>query len=189
MRDLLVRSRVTTENRLGTCACYRPRCKTCRFVSQSCQDVAVGASKLVPQHFCSPGHQGTSDTEVLGLRLWRGDARSRFNLEQRRIFEMLWWTDKKGGTDADVRVRIGKARAAFKQLKNVWKASKLTKNTKLRLFNTTVKPVLLYGAETWRTTLSTMNRLQTFTNGCLRIILKIKWPEKISCGSKQGKCQ
>ncbi|KAK3770067.1 hypothetical protein RRG08_043223 [Elysia crispata] len=56
--------------------------------------------------------------------------------------------DKKGGTDADVRVRIGKARAAFKQLKNVWKASKLTKNTKLRLFNTTVKPVLLYGSET-----------------------------------------
>ncbi|KAK3759533.1 hypothetical protein RRG08_045818 [Elysia crispata] len=88
--------------------------------------------------------------------------------------------DKKGGTDADVRVRIGKARAAFKQLKNVWKASKLTKNTKLRLFNTTVKPVLLYGAETWRTTLSTMNRLQAFINGCLRIILKIKWPEKIS---------
>ena len=84
--------------------------------------------------------------------------------------------DKKVGTDADVRVRIGKARAAFKQLKNVWKASKLTKNTKLRLF----KPVLLYGVETWRTTLSTMNRLQTFINVCLRIILKIEWPEKIS---------
>ncbi|KAK3778822.1 hypothetical protein RRG08_013088 [Elysia crispata] len=25
-----------------------------------------------------------------------------------------------------------------------------------------------------------MNRLQTFINGCLRTILKIKWPEKIS---------
>ncbi|KAK3786059.1 hypothetical protein RRG08_058122 [Elysia crispata] len=39
--------------------------------------------------------------------------------------------DKKGGTDADVRVWIGKARAAFKQLKNVWKASKLTKTQSL----------------------------------------------------------
>ena len=51
-------------------------------------DAAVGAPKPVPQHLCSPGHQGTSDMEVLGLRLWRGDARSRFNFEQRLIFEM-----------------------------------------------------------------------------------------------------
>ncbi|KAK7114905.1 uncharacterized protein [Littorina saxatilis] len=32
--------------------------------------------------------------------------------------------DKQGGTDVDVRVRIGKARAAFLQLKNVWGISR-----------------------------------------------------------------
>ena len=37
IRDLLVRSRVSTENRLGAPACNRPRCETCRFVSQSCE--------------------------------------------------------------------------------------------------------------------------------------------------------
>ena len=37
MRNLLVLSRVNTENRLGTRACNRLRCKTCRFVSQSCE--------------------------------------------------------------------------------------------------------------------------------------------------------
>ena len=38
MRDLLVRSRVSTENRLGTRACNRSRCETCRFVlQQSCE--------------------------------------------------------------------------------------------------------------------------------------------------------
>ena len=49
-----------------------------------------------------------------------------------------------------------------------------------RIFNSMVKPVLLYGAETWRTTLNTMTRLQTFINICLRKILRIRWPNKIS---------
>ena len=87
--------------------------------------------------------------------------------------------DKQGGTDADVRTRIGKARAAFIQLKNIWSSTDLTLNTKIRIFNTIVKPVLLYGAETWRTTVITMSRVQTFANTCLRRILRIRWPEKI----------
>ena len=35
-----------------------------------------------------------------------------------------------------------------------------------------MKSVLLYGAETWRTTVTTMKRIQTFINICLRRILK-----------------
>jgi len=55
-------------------------------------------------------------------------------------------------TEADVRARIGKVRAAFQQLKNVWRSSLLGTSTKIRIFNTIMKPVLLYGAETRRTT-------------------------------------
>ncbi|KAJ8364105.1 hypothetical protein SKAU_G00129360 [Synaphobranchus kaupii] len=40
--------------------------------------------------------------------------------------------------------------------------------------------VLLYGSETWRVTNITTNKLQTFINRCLRHILNIRWPEKIS---------
>lgn len=87
--------------------------------------------------------------------------------------------DKQGGTDADVRVRIGKARAAFQQIKNVWSSTVLSNKTKIRIFNTTVKPVLLYGAETWRTTVTTMKKIQTFINSCLRRILRIHWPNII----------
>ena len=43
--------------------------------------------------------------------------------------------DKQGGTDADTKARIGKARGAFFQLKSIWNSSKLTTHTKLRLFN------------------------------------------------------
>ncbi|VDP22316.1 unnamed protein product [Schistosoma margrebowiei] len=60
--------------------------------------------------------------------------------------------DEHGGSDADVKVRIDKARAAYLQLKNIWNSKQLSTNTKVRIFNTNVKTVLLYGAETWRIT-------------------------------------
>ncbi|CAC5395900.1 unnamed protein product [Mytilus coruscus] len=60
--------------------------------------------------------------------------------------------DRNGGTDADIRTRISKARQAFAMLKPVWKSTAFTENTKIRIFNTNVKSVLFYGAETWRLT-------------------------------------
>ena len=50
-----------------------------------------------------------------------------------------------GGTDADVKTRIGKARAAFLQLKNVWASRDLSLNTKIRLFNSYVNPSVRSG--------------------------------------------
>ena len=50
----------------------------------------------------------------------------------------------------------------------------------IRIFNTNVKSVLLYGAETWRATKTNTHKLQTFTNKCLRNILGIRWPEVVS---------
>ena len=88
--------------------------------------------------------------------------------------------NKQGGTDADVRVRIGKARVAYLQLKNIWSAKDLAITTKIRIFDSNVKSVLLYGAETWRTTVNTTNKIQTFINTCLRRILQIRWPNTIS---------
>ena len=88
--------------------------------------------------------------------------------------------DKLGGTDADIKARIGKARAAFIQLNNIWKSKEIGRDTKLRIFNSNVKAVLLYGAETWRTTKTNEHKVQTFVNTCLRRILNIHWPEKLS---------
>ncbi|VDO99322.1 unnamed protein product [Schistosoma margrebowiei] len=54
-----------------------------------------------------------------------------------------------GGYDAGLKARIGKTRQAYLQLKNIWESKQLSTNTKVRIFNTNVKTVLLYGAETW----------------------------------------
>ena len=75
--------------------------------------------------------------------------------------------DNTGWTEADVRAHIGKAREVFQQLKNVWR-SLIGTSTEIRIFNTIVKPVLLYRAETWTTTVTTMKRIQTFINTCLK---------------------
>ena len=134
------------------------------------------------------------NSEKLGLRIHKGKSKLlRVNtsstnpvtlgpntLEEVDSFTYLGSiVDKQGGTDADVKVRISKARTAFHQLKNIWASRDLSNKTKIRIFNTNVKSVLLYGAETWRTTVKTNNKIQTFINTCLRRILKIRWPETI----------
>ncbi|VDO83594.1 unnamed protein product [Schistosoma margrebowiei] len=88
--------------------------------------------------------------------------------------------DEQGGSDADVKARIGKARTTFLQLKNIWNSKQLSTNIKVTIFNTNVKAVLLYGAETWRTTTTTIKKVQVFINSCLRKILNIHWSDTIS---------
>ena len=48
-----------------------------------------------------------------------------------------------GGTDEDVKTRIGKARTGFLQLQTIWKSRELSQRTKIRIFNSNVKSVLL----------------------------------------------
>ena len=69
--------------------------------------------------------------------------------------------DKQGGTDADVRPRIGKARTAFNQLGlNSPESQHQNQDIQHR----------------WRTTVTTMKKIQAFVNTCLRRILRVRWP-------------
>ena len=65
-------------------------------------------------------------------------------------------------------------------MRNVGKSRVIGKTTKIRLFNTSVKSVLLYGTETWRMNKTTLKRIQTFVNQCSRKILVIQWMDKVS---------
>ncbi|GFR98435.1 hypothetical protein ElyMa_002768900 [Elysia marginata] len=53
--------------------------------------------------------------------------------------------DLKGGTDADIKAIIGKARSTYTQLQRIWKAGNISQKIKIRLYNSDVKSVLLYG--------------------------------------------
>ncbi|VDO51650.1 unnamed protein product [Schistosoma margrebowiei] len=88
--------------------------------------------------------------------------------------------DEQGGSNADIKARVGKARAAFLQLRNIWNSKQLSTNINVRIFNTNIKAVLLNGAETSRTTTTIIKKLHVFINGCLRKIINIHWPDIIS---------
>lgn len=87
---------------------------------------------------------------------------------------------KSGGSDEDVEARIKKARGTFSQLWKVWRSPQIRLKTKLRIFNSNVKSVLLYGCETWKESAKLISKLQVFVNRCLRLILGIRWPNTIS---------
>ena len=52
-----------------------------------------------------------------------------------------------GRTDKDISIRSGKAMYAVRALQPVWLSRQPSLNTKLRIFSTYVKSVLLYGCE------------------------------------------
>ena len=81
---------------------------------------------------------------------------------------------------ADINTRINKARNAFKSLQNIWKSKKISLKTKIKVYSSNVKTVLLYGSECWRVITTEMNKLNSFHNDCLRKICRIFWPNKIS---------
>ena len=85
-----------------------------------------------------------------------------------------------GGADADVKSRIGKARASFEMLRKIWYSTQISKNLKLRIFKSNVLSVLLYGCETWKITENITSSIQVFVNKCLRRIHIIRWPDTIT---------
>ena len=86
--------------------------------------------------------------------------------------------------DGDIRnevgIRIGKAGAAFRSMEAVWNESGMSLRTKLKLFNSTVLSVLLYGSESWKGLKEIEDRIRRFESGCLRKILKIRWFDMVS---------
>ncbi|VDO49087.1 unnamed protein product [Schistosoma margrebowiei] len=87
---------------------------------------------------------------------------------------------KSGNTAGPDNIPAEALKTAFLQLNNIWNSKQLSTNIKVTIFNINVNTVLLYGAETWRTTTTTIKKVQVFINSCLRKILNIHWPDTIS---------
>ena len=85
---------------------------------------------------------------------------------------------KEGGTYQDNRSRIGKSTAVFKTLRPIWTASATSTETKIKIFDSNVKSVLLLPARPGDQ--PKQHRFQTFINRCLGNILKNKWRDKVT---------
>jgi hypothetical protein len=88
--------------------------------------------------------------------------------------------DNTRGAEADIMARTRKAQIAFSALNKLWKSTTYSTQTKLRIFNTNVKAVLLCGCETWKNSKYITTKLQVFIKRSLRKILRIFWPDQIT---------
>ena len=94
----------------------------------------------------------------------------------------------KGGTQEDIRGRLGKARGVFRSMDKIWKSTQYSTRTKIRLYWSCVVSTLLYGSECWRITETDLSKLRAFHTTCLRRILRICWPRKVTNEEVLGQC-
>lgn len=65
--------------------------------------------------------------------------------------------------------------STFNLLQNTLASKNIFITTRFRILNSNVKSK----AETWRTAKTTLQKIKTFYNTCLRLIFTIHWPERI----------
>ena len=76
---------------------------------------------------------------------------------------------KDGGGIEDIKNWLRKAMGAFQNQTKLWSTRVAGKKTKIKLYNTLVRPVLLYGCETWKITKGEEKKL----DGNQRV--KVQW--------------
>ena len=81
---------------------------------------------------------------------------------------------KEGGGTEDIKKRLSKVRGAFFNLKKIWNTRSIGRNTKINLFKTLVRPVLLYGCDAWKLIAAEEKKLDGFQFTWLRQILRIR---------------
>lgn len=87
---------------------------------------------------------------------------------------------KDGRGTEDIKNRLRKARGAFQNLTKLWNTRGIGKKSKVELYKTLVRPILLYGYETWKIIANwEEKKLDTSQFKCLRRILRIRWPARV----------
>ena len=86
----------------------------------------------------------------------------------------------KGDITAEITSRISKARAAFSNLRHLWRRRDVSLYLKGRVYNTTLRAVLLYGCGSWTLRVNDNKRLSAFDHRCLRSISRVWWQLRIS---------
>ena len=81
---------------------------------------------------------------------------------------MMITTD--GNMKEEIDARIGAASRCYFSLLDLFKKRSISEKTKLRVYNTIIRPILLYGCETWALTRVLEKRLEVFENKILRKI-------------------
>jgi len=79
------------------------------------------------------------------------------------------------GSTCDISRRSAITRAAMQSLENqIWR-SRLATSTKLKLYNTCILPIFLYGLDCWVISKMDARKIDALDQWCLHMLLGIKW--------------
>lgn len=84
------------------------------------------------------------------------------------------------GSKPEIVARIAQATKAISKLQRIWKSSSIALTQKLKLINTLVHSVFLYGCETWTLTAELEKKISSFEMKCYRRILNITFHDHIT---------
>ena len=76
--------------------------------------------------------------------------------------------------------RHGIAWSQFWKLETIWRSTKISLKLKLRLFDSLILSILMYGGESWTTTQKLKNELNSFATSCYRILLNIRRTDRVT---------
>ena len=79
--------------------------------------------------------------------------------------------------EEEIKSKLKSRNACCLSVQNLFSSSLLSKNLKIKIYGTTILPVVLYGCETWSLTLREERRLTVFENRVLRRIFGPKRDE------------
>ena len=153
------------------------------LLAQRHQDIQAKTQKVEEIGKSIGLHINANKTKVMRINARSQEPVTVNNSAVEDVSEFVYLGSKvtnDGNSEEDVNTRLSKARGAFAALRNIWKSPKLSSTTKIRLFKSNVLAVLLYGSESWKVTKAVCDKLDVFQGKCLRRILRIFWPNKIT---------
>ena len=74
----------------------------------------------------------------------------------------------------EIKSKLKLENACYHSVQNLLSSSLLSKNLKIKIYRTTILPLVLYGCETWSLTLREEHRLRVFENRVLGRIFGLK---------------
>jgi len=83
------------------------------------------------------------------------------------------------GSTCDISSRSAITHSAMQSLENhIWR-SRLTISTKLKLYNTCILPIFLYGSDCWAISKTDARKIDALDQWCQRMLLGIKWYQSV----------
>jgi len=72
--------------------------------------------------------------------------------------------------------------------KTLWKHGEISLQTKVRIYKSAIRSVLLYGCETWPMSAADLHKLEVFDHWCLRMLAKVRLNDQLTNAQVREKC-